>query len=84
MTAYAGEDVEQGEYSFITDGRANVCSHFGGQHGSVSKNGELIYLRLNITTLWHIPKVCPIISQEHLLNYVHSSFIHNSWNLSTT
>ena len=32
----------------------------------------------------HISKLCPTIPQGHLLNYVHSSFIHNSQNLETT
>ena len=35
-------------------------------------------------TLGHIPKVCSIILQGHLFNYVCSSFICNSHNLETT
>ena len=36
------------------------------------------------TTLGHIPKRCRTISQGCLLNYVHSSIIHNSKKLETT
>ena len=32
----------------------------------------------------HIPKGCTIIQQRHLLNYVHSSIVHNNQNLETT
>ena len=36
------------------------------------------------TTLGYIPKGYTVIPQGHLLNYIHSSIIHNSENLKTT
>jgi hypothetical protein len=47
-------------------------SQNGGGH--VTENTEL----KNIPG--HIPKRCATITQRHLLNYVHSSFIHNNQN----
>ena len=35
-------------------------------------------------TLEHIPKRCSALPQGHLLNYVHSNFVHNSQKLETT
>jgi hypothetical protein len=37
----------------------------------------------NYTIPGHIPKRCSMIPQGHLLNYFHSSFIHNSQQLET-
>ena len=51
-------------------------SQNGGGH--VTENTEL----KNIPG--HIPKRYATITQRHLLNYVHSSFIHNSQILETT
>ena len=48
------------------------------------KTGNQSTLRPSYTTPWHIPKVLSILSQRHLLNYVHSSFIHNSEKLKIT
>ena len=31
-----------------------------------------------------MPKICSIIPQEHLLNYVYSNITHNRHNLGTT
>jgi hypothetical protein len=41
-------------------------------------------LRPSNTTSRHIPKGCTTIPQGHLLNCVHSSFIHNSQKLEAT
>ena len=38
----------------------------------------------NNTSPGNIPKRCSVLKQGHLLNYVHSSFIHNSQNPKTT
>ena len=48
------------------------------------KTGNSSTSRPSYTTPGHIPKRCPTIPQGHLLNYVHSSFIHNSQKLETT
>ena len=48
------------------------------------KSGNSSTSRLSYTTSGHIPKRCPSIPQEHLLNYVHSSLIHISQKLETT
>ena len=46
------------------------------------KIGSQATSRPSNTTLGHIPRGCSNIPQEHLLNYVHSSTIYNSHNLS--
>ena len=48
------------------------------------KVGNSSTLRPNYTIPGHIPKRCPTIPQGHMLQYVHSSFIHNSPKLETT
>ena len=40
--------------------------------------------RPNNTTFGYISKGCSIVPQEHVLNYVHSSFVYHSQNLDTT
>ena len=37
-TAHAGEDVEQGEHSFIAGDNENLSNHFGNQYGRFSEN----------------------------------------------
>ncbi|KAL6075111.1 hypothetical protein STEG23_022550, partial [Scotinomys teguina] len=83
QTAYVGEDVEQGEHSSAAGGSGNWYSHFGNQYGGSSENWESAYLK-TYTTLGHISKECSVIPQGHMLNYVHSSVIHNIQNLETT
>ena len=45
MKAYAGEDVEYGEYSLIASGIANLYSNFRNQYGGLSENFESNYLK---------------------------------------
>ena len=40
--------------------------------------------RPSYTAIGHIPKGCSILSQGHIPNYAHSSFIHNNKKLETT
>jgi hypothetical protein len=40
MITHAGKDVEQGEYSSIAAGSANLYNHFGNQLGGFSDNWE--------------------------------------------
>jgi hypothetical protein len=47
-------------------------------------NGDNSTSSLREITLGHIPKRCSTIPQGHLLNYICSSFIHNSQKLETT
>ena len=47
-------------------------------------NGDSSTSSLREITLGHIPKRCSTIPQGHLLNYICSSFIHNSQKLETT
>ena len=42
------------------------------------------FSRPSNTSFGDIPKGCSVVPQGHVLNYVHSSFIHNSQNLETT
>ena len=81
MTSHAEEHVEQGEQSLVVHGSKNVYRHYGSQYVDFPENWELIYQRPRSDTLGHIPKGCPILPQENLLNYVNSSFIHNSQKL---
>ena len=48
------------------------------------KIGNSCTLRPSCTTPRHIPKRYSTTPQGHLLNYVHSSFIHNIQKLETT
>ena len=80
MTTYAGKDVEQGELITI----ANMYKTLGINTAISQKIQSQPTLRSSNTTLGHIPKGCSIIPQGYLLNYVHSSFIHDSQNLETT
>jgi hypothetical protein len=81
VTAHVDKDVEQVEQFSITSDSANGYSHHGNQYGGASENWELIYPRSSYTTLWHIYKGYSILTQEHLFNYVHYSFIHKSQKL---
>lgn len=38
MVEHTGEDLEQGEHSFIAGGSANLFNHFGNQFGVCSEN----------------------------------------------
>ena len=79
------EDVEQGDWTLLHCWwNACVDSHFSSHYGSFSKKWESMYARPSSIALGHIPKGCSIIPQGHLLNYVHSSIIHNNQNLETT
>jgi hypothetical protein len=84
VTAYAGKDVGQREHSSIANGIANLFNYFGNQFCSFQKFGSSSTPRPSCTTPGHIAKRSPSIPQGHLLNYVQSSFIHNSLNLETT
>jgi hypothetical protein len=44
---------------------------------SSQKIGNNSYAKSSYTTPWNIPKTLSTISEEHLLNYVHSRFISN-------
>ena len=48
------------------------------------KIGNRSTSRPSYTTPVHIPKTCSTMPQGHLVNYAHSSFIHNSQKLETT
>lgn len=84
MTVHAGEDVEQEKNSSIADGSTNLNSHYVNQHGGLSKHWESIYLKTQLTTLGHILQGHSILSQRHLLSYVHFGFIHNIQKLETS
>jgi hypothetical protein len=48
MTANAGEDVEQGKYSSIAGGRANLYSHYRNHGGGSSERWQSIYLKIQL------------------------------------
>jgi hypothetical protein len=52
ITASFSEDVEQGEYSFISGGHENLYSHLGKQYGSVLENWESVYLNTKLYHSW--------------------------------
>jgi hypothetical protein len=81
--AHAGEDVEHREHTSIAGASANLYNHFGNLMVA-QKTGNNSTSRPSYTTPGHIHKRCLTISQGHLLNYVHSSFTHNSQKLETT
>ena len=81
MTVYAGEDVEQGKYFSTAGGSTHLYSHFGNQYGGFSENWECITSIPSYITFGHVPKGYSIKPLGYLLNYVHRSFIHKSWNL---
>ena len=77
-------DAEQGEPPPLLV-QVQTCSATLEINMTVSqKIGNQSTSRLSYAAPGHIPKGCSILSQGHLLNYVHSSFIHTSLNLETT
>ena len=52
MIAYAGEDVEEGEYSSIAGGSENWYNHFLNHHDSFSENWESTNLRIQQYNSW--------------------------------
>ena len=83
---HAAQDVEQGEYSFIAAGSANLYNNSGYQFVSFSKIWNNTIPRPSYprskTTPGPIQKRCSSIPQGCLFIYVHSNFIPNSqkWN----
>ena len=57
--AHAGEDVEQGEYSTIAGGSANLCGHYGNQLSHSSGRWNPSTSSSSYTTLGHITESCP-------------------------
>lgn len=76
----AAENVQKREHSSITRVNANSYSHYIKQY-----NKFLRCLGIDLIQDPAIPlldtKKCSIIFQRHLINYVHSNYIHNSQNL---
>ena len=75
------KDVEQEKHSFIDGGSANLYNCFENQFADSSEN------RLDLSPDPSIPLLGRYVNeapQGHLLNYVHTSFIHNSQKLETT
>ena len=52
ITAYAGEDVEKEEHSFIAGGNTNLYNHFENQYCGFSENWESIYLKTQHYHYW--------------------------------
>jgi hypothetical protein len=85
MAAHAGKDVEQGEYTLISGGCTKFYNNFGNQCRGFSKiSVSDSTSRPCYNTPGSISQRYPTLPQGHLLNYVHSSFIHNSQILETT
>ena len=81
VTAHGGKDVKQEEHSSIAGVSANLYRHYGNQMAVPQKTN----LSQNQATLL-LGIYSKDVSSYHkdLLNYVHSSFIHNSQKLGTT
>jgi hypothetical protein len=56
-------------------------NHSGNQSDSFSQNWKYFYLKTQLYHSWVYTQKISIIQQGHLLNYVHSSFNHNSHKL---
>jgi hypothetical protein len=70
-TAHAGQDVEHGEYSFITGRSENLYNYCGNLFGDFSENWDSFYLK---TQLYHSLTYTPIydtIPQGHMLHPIH-------------
>jgi hypothetical protein len=74
-SADAGQDVENGEYSSIADGIANLYTHSGNQFGSSSENWKQFYLKTQLYHYWHIRKNVPPYHQETCSTFVTALFI---------
>ena len=62
-----------------------ICTVVLEIHMAVSwKNGDQSFSRPSYTNFGNMAKGYTIIQQRCLLNYFHSSIIHNSYNLKTT
>jgi hypothetical protein len=82
MTAHADKDMEQDELLLV---EVQTYTPTIEINTVVSQSiGNQSTLRSRYTMPRHIPKRCSTILQEHLLNYVHSSLIHNSQKLEIT
>jgi hypothetical protein len=81
VTSHAGKDVEKKEHSSIAGGIASWYNHSGNQSGHFFSEKMGIDLPQNpaLSLLSKHPKdTPPTILQGHGLQYIHSSFIHNS------
>lgn len=67
----------QAEYLFIVDGSINLYNHYGNHRGVSSGNQELIYIKIQLFILWHIPKEPYILPKRNLLIHVRFCFIYN-------
>jgi hypothetical protein len=62
---------------------ANLYNHFGNQFVGFSENWEYFYLNSQLYHFWAYNQKI-LHHSTKTLNYVHSSFIHNSQKLETT
>ena len=83
-TAHVEEDMELWKLSYIAGGSENMHNHAGNQFVVFQKITNSSNSRLSYTTPGHIPERYSTVPQEHLLTYVHNSFIHNSEKLEAT
>ena len=84
MTAYAGEDVEQGEHSSIASVSANLYSLFRNQYGGFSENWESIYLKIQQYYSWAYMQRMLNYTTRALAQLYSWRFICNRQNLETT
>ena len=78
-TPYAGEAVEQQEFSFIAGRKAKWYSYCGRQFGG------FFTIRSSDCVPWYLPKgVENLRSHKNLHTNIYSSFIHNCQNLKST
>lgn len=75
-------DMNQEDYSDIL--RMKTCRITMENNMVVTqKTGNRPTSGPRYNTFKNIPKRCSITPQQHLFNYIHASFIHNSQNLET-
>ena len=81
---HTGEDVEKGNTPLLLGGVKTCTTTLEITLAVSQETGSSSTLRPTYTTPGHIPKICSIISQRYLLNYLYSSFIRNSQKLETS
>ena len=84
MTAHAGQDVEKEDHSSIACGIANWSTILEINLEIPKKIGNRYTLKPSYTTLGHIHKRCPTMTQGLVFHYVQSGLICDSQELETT
>ena len=83
MTAHAGQDVEKEDHSSIACGIANWSTILEINLEIPKKIGNRYTLKPSYTTLGHIHKRCPTMTQGLVFHYVQSCLVCDNQKLET-